>query len=193
MTDEEYERQEHLEYLQQLDVERKRQFAIEQRERMEKRFSAIEGNIKWLAERQKEFALNEALKKTSQEEIPDIDYTLQRLQKIHYSERERAKYNIKAVARKEYMLFCFWCNTEHAICKQGKDGIIDVALMEQYAYHNESYLMEYMQKEKPYGFERVIPDYHIQKEILETYFGYTFAYNEKLGKWQIFKKQVAAV
>lgn len=183
-----YEEQERQEYKAQQEAERKRLWAMQQRERVENRFNAIETRLNQIEQKQQEFSLIEAIKEQNKEaEVEAVDYGLEDVLK------QRRKLDVDALINKEYMLFCFWCNTEHAICKYGKDGAIDVHSMKQNVYNNAKYLIEYIKKEKPNGFGRILPDCYIQRKMLEKYFGYTFQYEEQENKWRIFKKQVEIV
>jgi len=98
-------------------------------------------------------------------------------------QREADLYNLDKVAEKEWLHFCFWCNCEHAITIPNTDGKIDVEQMKAKVYNNEKLFKEYLEKEKPEGFDSYIEDFHIKRRIAELHLGYEFYFDEKKNKW----------
>lgn len=162
--------------------EEKRKWARDRYEQLEMRLDKLEGAVQKLNEQQQVEPPQPTIEEQEREEH-------RRLMQINRKERERKKkYDLEAIARTEYMHFCFWCNTTKAILRAGGNGAIDVSAMQEQVYTNEKIFVEYMQTEKPSGFKRLMPDFAIKKKMFEMFFGYTFEYDTLTNKWRAYKK-----
>lgn len=107
-------------------------------------------------------------------------------------QKEQEMCDLEKVATKEWLQFCFWCNTTHAITIPYSNGKIDVGLMKERVYCNPTLFEEYMANEKPNGFNKVLPDLQIKKKIYEMFFGYIFEYDSETQCWRAYKRRKVA-